>query len=235
MDPSIRHPLLAALSGRLLERLGAHLPAKIGVLLGLTVGICVPYFALQRVEVFPAWTQPVTRFDRWVAFDPGWVWAYQSLGLLVPIVPLLAVRREELVRYAKGLALLCGTCFAVFLLVPVHGPRPGLLPDHGMYRLLIDFDRPANSLPSLHAGLTVYTFLCGYWVLREELGRRARAVYAVAACLWTAVILYATLATKQHWAMDLPPGALAAWIAYRWAWRPVAAVPAGERARVIES
>ncbi len=200
-------------------RVRAHLPEKVAVLLGLSVGICVPYFSLQRMDAFPVWTVPRTALDRWVPFEPSWVWAYASLALLVPLFPLLATRRDELFRYAGGLAILCGICFALFLLAPVAGPRPEALPDHGFYRLLIDYDRPLNSLPSLHAGLTLYGFLFGYRVLRRSLGRGALAAYALAAGAWTGVILYATLATKQHWALDLPPGLVAAWISDRLAWR----------------
>ena len=35
-------------------RLTAQLPLKTAVLLGLAVGICVPYFLLQRMVLFPA-------------------------------------------------------------------------------------------------------------------------------------------------------------------------------------
>jgi hypothetical protein len=200
-------------------RLGARLPEKVAVLLGLALGICIPYFSLQRVEFFPLRSLPAVWLDGWVAFDPAWIWPYASIALLVPLGPLLATRRDQLARYARGLALLCVSCFAFFLLFPVEGPRPEVAPDHAVYRLMVAYDRPANSLPSLHAGLVVYTFLFGYRVLRDALAPRERAAFVATALVWTGLILYATLATKQHWALDIPPGVLFAWAAHRLAWR----------------
>src|SRR5262245_56595936 len=101
---------------KLWTRLRAELPAKLAVWLGLAVGICVPYFTLQRLALLPARTPPPSALDRWIAFDPGWIWAYLSLALLVLLAPALATRRDELRRYARGLCWLCLPCIAVFLL-----------------------------------------------------------------------------------------------------------------------
>jgi membrane-associated phospholipid phosphatase len=207
------------------ERLAAERPAKTAVLLGLAVGICVPYYLLQRLQVFPLWAPPVTPLDAWIPFDPGSVYAYGSIALLVPLGPLLATRRDELVRYARGLALLCAVCFAAFLFVPVEGPRPAQPPGEGLYGLLVAWDTRQNSFPSLHAGLVVYSLLCLGRVLGGALRGGRRALGLALGLLWGALILYATLATRQHWALDLPPGMLLAWACHRWAWRETS--PAG--------
>ena len=212
-------------SPTLATRLRACLPQKIAVLLGLSVGICVPYFALQRLDVFPLRTLPLTPLDRWIPFEPGWIVAYLSLALLVPLAPLLASRRDELVRYAKGLTLLCLPAFVVFLLFPVLGPRPEIDPEHSLYTLLIRYDRPSNAFPSLHAGLAVFSLLFARRVLRDDLARPARAALGILGALWGAAILYSTLATKQHWAIDLAPGVLLACAAHVWAWRRATRVP----------
>jgi membrane-associated phospholipid phosphatase len=201
------------------ERLWAQLPAKIAVWLGLAAGICVPYFTLQRVELFPRRTVPVLALDRAIPFEPAWLWAYLSLGLLVPLAPLLATRTDELARYARGLALLCLACFAAFLLVPVEGPRPAVPPDHGAYQMLVAVDRPANSFPSLHAGLAVYSLVFALRVLRDGVATGTRRALAAAGCLWVALILYSTLATRQHWAVDLPAGMALAFAAHALTWR----------------
>jgi len=192
------------------------------VLLGLSLGICVPYFTLQRLGAFPLRTLPVTPVDRWIDFDPSWIGAYLSLALLVPIAPLLATRREELVRYARGLTLLCLPSFAAFLLFPVEGPRPEVGPGHAIYRLLIDYDGASNAFPSLHAGLAVFSLLFAYRVTCEDLGRSARTALGILGSLWGTAILFSTLATKQHWAIDLAPGVLLACAAHALAWRRAA-------------
>jgi len=192
---------------------------KVAVCLGLTAGICVPYFGLQRLALFAPRTLPATSLDSWIAFDPTWVMAYESIALLVPLAVWLATRRDELQRYARGLALLCGVSFAFFLLLPVVGPRPELLPQDDMYRALVELDAASNAFPSLHAGLTLYSLLFGYQVLHRALSRGGRRVYVLVAVAWCGLILFGTLATRQHWALDLPPGLLLGWIAHRWAWR----------------
>lgn len=208
----------------LARRLQAQLGAKIAVWLGLAVGICVPYFGLQRVSWLPLREVPVTPLDRWIGFDPAWIGVYLSIALLVPLAPLLATQRDELVRYAMGLALLCAGCFAAFLLFPVAGPRPGELPDQALYGWLVSTDRPTNAMPSLHAGLAVYSLLFAGRALRDAASPRARGWALAAGGAWVAVILLSTLATKQHWALDLPAGALLAWLAHRLAWRDAASV-----------
>jgi len=204
---------------RLRGRLRAQLPAKLAVWLGLALGICIPYFTLQRLALFPRRAVPVLALDHAIDFQPGALWAYLSVGLLVPLAPLLATRRSELVRYARGLALLCVACFVAFLFVPVEGPRPAVPPDHRAYQWLVALDRPANSFPSLHAGLALYSLLFGLRVLRGALAPAARRAVTGLGTLWVALILYSTLATRQHWAIDLPAGMALAFAAYALAWR----------------
>lgn len=216
------------------RRLAAHLPAKIAVWLGLAVGICVPYFTLQRVRLFPLREVPQTPLDRFIAFDPGWIWLYLSLGLLVPLAPLLAEGREALTRYARGLALLCAACFAAFLLLPAEGPRPAAS-EHPVWSFIVSYDRPANSMPSLHAGLVVYSLLFAWRSLRDALRPRARRLTALLGAVWGALILHSTLATKQHWALDLPAGALLALGAHGFVWRAASRVPGGRGAEATTS
>jgi membrane-associated phospholipid phosphatase len=217
----------------LLTRPRLLLREKVAVLLGLAVGICVPYFTLQRLDVFPLRALPVTAVDLWIPFQPAWIWAYLSIALLVPIAPLLATRREQLMRYAKGLALLCLPCFAAFLVFPVEGPRPEVAGADALYELLVSWDRASNSLPSLHAGLVVYSLLFALRVLRDDGSVRGLSAHAVSGWTWGALILYSTLATKQHWAIDLPAGVLLACAAHALAWRDAQRVPGRDEVALL--
>ena len=213
-----------------LERLRAELGWKVGVLLGLAVGICVPYFGLHALALAPRWQPPATFIDRAIPFDPAWAPAYLSVCLLVPLFPLCTTRRRELQAFAVGLLWLCLPSFAMFALLPVAGPRPELGAPTGAYGWLVGVDAATNAFPSLHAGLTVYCLMFGWRILGGELRAPARRALAASLWAWGAIILYATLATKQHWFWDLVPGALLAvhahWRAWRWA-RPVDAARDG--------
>ena len=103
------------------------------------------------------------------------------------------------------------------------GPRPVAAPEHTAYALLVGVDRPTNSFPSLHAGLSVYSLLFIARVLRDDPLRSLRLAPLRIGVPWIALILYSTLATKQHWAVDLPAGALLAALAHGWVWRGASA------------
>lgn len=211
----------------LVARMRAHLPLKVGVWVGLAIGICVPYFGLQHVGGPAPRTLAETFVDRAIPFSPSWIYVYVSLGVLVPLAPLLAATRAELARYTVGLALLCVPCFLIFLAVPVLGPRPTAAAGPDLYTLIVLVDRPSNSLPSLHAGLTLYSLLFTHRILGRTLSGSGRPAMATVGGTWGALILYSTLATKQHWAVDLPAGMLIAWAAHRLAWRGDAGRPDG--------
>lgn len=198
----------------LVRRLQTSWRDKVAVCLGLAVSICVPYFVLQQIDTAAPVAVPATALDRAIGFRPAWTAVYLSIAALVPLAPWLAPDRDAVMRYARGLALLCVPSFVLFALLPVVGPRPEIPPDGGLYGLLVAHDRPTNSLPSLHAGLTVYSLL-----VLERVLRPLAAAWQLAGLGWGAAILYATLATKQHWALDLPPGIALAIAAYALAWR----------------
>jgi len=197
----------------------AYWREKLAVWLGLAVGICVPYFGLQRVDTFPLLRVPETALDRAIAFQPEWIWVYLSIALLVPLAPALAPDTAALRRYAVGLTGLCLPCFVLFWLLPVEGPRPAVVPDHAVYGWTVSVDASTNSLPSLHAGLAVFSLLFIGRMLARHPEARVRLAWQGVGWLWGAAILYSTLATKQHWLVDLPVGVAIAWGAHRLAWR----------------
>lgn len=200
-------------------RIVAELPLKLALSVALTAFFCVPYFALQATPIFPVRTLPLTWIDRAAGFVPAWVWVYQSVYLLIAIVPWLASDRDTLVRYARGFVLLSTIAFACFLLLPVAGPRPAEVPTSGMFGLLVLYDRPLNALPSLHCALAAYSVLLAREISRTALAVRLRRAVLGLLALWVVFICYATLATKQHYGVDLPPGILLGWLGHRWAWR----------------
>jgi membrane-associated phospholipid phosphatase len=177
---------------------------------------CVPYFLVGNFAVMPVRVLPLTRIDRAIGFHPyEWVWVYQSEYLLVNAIPWLATRRDELLGYTYGFALLSLTSFVVFFLFPIASPKPAVPQPTGMYWLLQCYDVPYNSLPSLHAGMIVYTLAFGNRVVGREVSNRVKWFFVV----WAALILYGTLATKEHYLVDIVAGTLLGLAVDGWVWR----------------
>jgi membrane-associated phospholipid phosphatase len=204
---------------RVSRRLGAELAAKLRLFAGLTVGICVPYFSLQRLVLGAPFVPPASALDAAIPFSPGWVWAYASLFALVPLSALLSRTRADVTAFARALVWLCVPSFAVFALFPSSGPRPAEAHAAGELAWLVAVDTPRNAFPSLHAGLTVLCLLHARRVCGASFPRGARALWDLASLGWGAAIAYGALASKQHWASDLLAGgalgALASWWAAR--------------------
>lgn len=200
------------------KALAAHWRYKAALSVALTLAFCVPYFLLQHVVIFPVRRLPLSLLDLSVPFSPGWVWIYQSVYIFISIVPWFASSTDDLHRYARGFLLQAYIGFAVFLLFPIAGPRPDAATGDLMFRLLLAYDSPLNSLPSLHVGLAVYTVLVAVRLSRDRLPPTARVAVVAVASLWCAAIAYSAIATRQHYAIDLPAGAVLAVLGFLWSW-----------------
>jgi membrane-associated phospholipid phosphatase len=185
---------------------------KLEMYLALSVAFCVGYFSAQRFPLFPSQTLPLTSLDRAIGFHPRAIYLYQSVYLLVPLFPFLAWTRQQLMQYALGFVSLCGISFLIFVFVPIAGPRPDGDTGVAMFRLMTSYDGKTNAMPSLHVGIAVYSVLFGYQL--SQIARSLRPLVWIGVA-WTALIVYATVATKQHYAVDVPPGVLLAWAAHR--------------------
>jgi hypothetical protein len=198
------------------RRLIAHWRFKLLLALAITLLFCIPYFLIEHFPLSAPRTLPLGPIDRAIGFHPhAWVWVYQSFYLLINLLPLLADTRHELVRYTRGFAALAGTSLAIFLIYPVRAPQPIVTGATGMYWLLLQYDAPLNCFPSLHAALLVYTLLFA----RHSVLIDAPSGLMPLLIAWGGLILYATLATKQHYAVDLLAGAALAVIVHAWLWR----------------
>jgi membrane-associated phospholipid phosphatase len=184
----------------------------------LTLVFCAGYFAIQYYPLRPPTRLELTFIDRSVPFSPRWVWVYQSIYLLL-LASWLCETVDQLRRYAIGFAILMVAGFTCFLFWPVTGPRPQELSpeflNDPLYRALVSYDTTLNSFPSLHVALATYSACVAVAVTSGSLRRWLTIVLP----LWVALICYSTLATKQHYWVDLPPGIALGWLARRIAWR----------------
>lgn len=143
---------------------------------------------------------PETVLDRAIPFSTSGIWLYLSFFALVPLAYLLADARRLLwlERAMQMSALVSG---AVFLLWPTTLHYPPLtdasLPA-SLQRMLIAVDSSQNCLPSLHGALT----LLSVWALADA----RKPIRSLLAAAWGLGVLYATIQTRRHVALDLSAG-----------------------------
>ena len=200
----------------LLQRLAAHWRLKLALTAALNVIFWTGYASLSRHALFPLHTLPATWLDRAIPFQPEpWGWIYMSEFLLTGVGPWLITDRRALADFTLGLLIITGAGFLIFLLYPVASPRPAALPSRGSISIITHLDGPLNAFPSLHAAFLVYML-----AVARRLWPRPHPATVLAALAWAVLVLYATLATRQHYSLDLVAGAALGLIAHRFAWRP---------------
>jgi len=195
----------------LVRRLRSELKLKLILTVVLNLWVGVPYYCLQRHHFFPPTAMPASFCDRLIPFSEKAVWMYLSVYLLMPIGPFLMVKRQQIVRYACGIMLIGALADLVFIFRPTWCPRPAASGTVAVYRMLTAVDNPFHSFPSLHAAFAVFSALCAGQVLREL---RSNVSWRIALWLWTCLILFATLATKQHMMADIVGGSVLAFGVY---------------------
>ncbi len=124
----------------------------------------------------------------------------------MPLLPALITDRRELLRYALAAFALSVIGLSIFILWPTTILRPDIdwsqYPSLGFLKTIA---ATGNACPSLHVAFTVFTAL-GFERLLRQL--RAGLLIRTGNFLWGTEIVYSTLATKQHLAINALSGAL---------------------------
>ena len=170
----------------------------------------VGYFHLLRNPVRAVTEMPLTLLDHWVSFQPAALAAYFSLWVYVGIPAGLMPNFRQLLAYGLWVGALCLTGLAIFYAFPTAVPRPDLPLDVALYpgfALLQGVDAAGNACPSLHVASALFS---AFWINRllQRIGTpwQLRALNA----LWLLLIVYSTMAIKQHVALDVAGGMLLA-------------------------
>jgi membrane-associated phospholipid phosphatase len=174
------------------------------------------YSVLGHHAFFPLRTVPLVWLDRVIPYQPEpWGWVYLSQFSFTGTLPWLLSTKEGLIRYSTGFGLILVISFTVFLFFPVMGPRPEAAESDFSMHLIRGYDGVLNCFPSLHAAFLVYMGALA-WRMFEPI----TPLWVILSCLaWGGAILYATLATKQHYALDLVAGALLGGVVDWLTWR----------------
>lgn len=198
----------------LVDRLASEWRLKVVLTCLLNVIFWAGYGLLSHFPLFPKHSLPFTWIDQIIPFRPEWSCIYMT-EYFTGIVPWFSRTRAELKRYVIGLSLMIGVSFPLFLLFPVASPRSTLASDDVFYATILRFDGAYNAFPSLHAAFVAYTTAL-IWRL---FGSRAPAWLMPCVLIWGMLVLYSTIATRQHYFVDLVAGGAIGVIADQVAWR----------------
>jgi PAP2 superfamily len=180
----------------------------------------IAYFHLLRNPAFPVTEMPLTALDHAIPFQPGSVIAYLTLWIYVGIPPGLLLGFRQLLVYGLWAAGLCLSGLACFYFFPTTVPALALDPDLARFpafELLQGVDAAGNACPSLHVATAMFSAIWIDRLLREMTAPMALRTLNGA---WFMLIVYSTLATKQHVVLDVaagvPLGIVFALAALRW-------------------
>lgn len=215
---------------------------EIPITIVLIIGGYQFYFWAQRQTFRPA-RYLETCADSWITFDPRWVWVYS--GLYYPMIVLAALAQPDWRTFAVtvgGFLFLLACQLYFFLVHPVaipahwrtsfqiwaryenrpmepeekrwvdiHGARKQYPLSMRFLDLVWSYDKLRNSLPSMHVSVATMV----------DLTISARwPAFAMWGWLFPFLIAVSALRTKQHYVVDVIPGALmgaAAFYAWHWA------------------
>jgi membrane-associated phospholipid phosphatase len=187
-------------------RVRSHWVLKLlGTVICLTLFLVV-YFLLLRHPVFPVTVMTLSSLDRLISFQPWSLVLYASLWLYISLVPLLLHTRSELLPYLSAITLLSIVGFGIFFFWPTTIPKPNI--DWAQYPgidFLKSVDSSGNACPSLHVAFAVLSCI---WLHRLLKQFGAPIILLVLNICWCVGIVYSTLATKQHVAIDVEMGLL---------------------------
>lgn len=185
-------------------RLQSHwLLKSVGITVAIT-SFMVIYFILLDHPLFPVTMIPETPLDRLIGFHSWSLIPYASLWVYISLVPMLLFLRQEAAPYLSATIVLSLVGFVIFLLWPTAIVQPDLDWSHyPAVAFLKTMDSSGNACPSMHVAFAVLTVL---WLQRLLACIGAPPVVRGLNWGWCLLIIWSTLALKQHLAIDVLAG-----------------------------
>jgi membrane-associated phospholipid phosphatase len=179
-------------------RLASHWRLKLGWIPAFMAAFFASYFLVLNHPLVRVTTMPATALDFLVGFHPGALALYVSLWIYVLVPPALMDDTAELAVFA-----LAG--LAIFIVWPTAVPHWEIdWSRYAAFARLKTVDAAGNACPSLHAAFAVFSAV---WIGRVLRRMQAPVLLRAVSVCWCAGILYSTIATRQHVAVDLFAGA----------------------------
>lgn len=163
------------------------------------------YLQLLHHPLYPVFEMPLTWVDRQVDFQPWALAVYASLWVYVSLPAAVAPGLKRLFSLGWHMGSLCAAGLVCYVFWPTAVPPAAV--DWGLYpgyALLKGIDPGGNACPSLHVATALYAAL---WLGRELRELRCGPVWHWGNWLWCGLIVFSTLASKQHVMLDVLAGA----------------------------
>jgi membrane-associated phospholipid phosphatase len=204
-------PLPLSWTESLLRRVQTLWLLKMTGTIGGICGFFLLYFWTQESRAAHAVTVPMTAVDHWVGVSQSALLPYASLWVYVALAPALAGDLAGLRKYVSGAFIMAFLGLATYWFFPTTTPAFGVhWSDYPALQVLKAADRGGNAFPSLHVAFAVYS---GAIIAGELRSFSAPPWVRGASWLWCAAIVYSTLATRQHVAIDVAGGFVVAAVA----------------------
>lgn len=149
---------------------------------------------------------PLTAIDSWIPLQAdGWAWVYISYYFYLIAVYLFVRELQNVNQFFYSMSVSALIAAVIFFLYPTSIDRTlyPLLQVNTSSEWILWFirqiDHSLNCAPSMHVTMTVIAALTAF--------KESRRIGAVA-ILWAVLIAYSTMATKQHYFVDVASGVL---------------------------
>jgi membrane-associated phospholipid phosphatase len=175
--------------------------------IGITLFISlffVAYFYVLNHPAYPATIIPLTFIDSLISFQPIALPIYLSLWVYVVTPAILIIKLDELYAFTISIALMSIVGLLIFYIWPTAIPLGEIdWAQHPSISFLKSVDAAGNACPSLHVATAVFS---GAWL--DSIFRRIKAPswLRIINVVWCMGIIYSTIATRQHVALDVIGG-----------------------------
>lgn len=164
----------------------------------------VGYFYLLKNPHFPVTTMPLTWLDEAIPMQ-FWAWfPYLSLWLYVSLPSMFQPNIRALFYFGFSIGVVCGIGLLCFYFFPSSIPSLYKPPEADL-SWMRGVDAAGNACPSLHVAASVFS---GLWISHQLKSVSAPWLLRAINFLWCLAIVYSTMATKQHVALDVLAGSL---------------------------
>ncbi len=172
--------------------------------IGFTFVFFTTYIYLLKHPAHSVTLIPETAIDRMIGVKSFALPFYLSLWVYISLPPMLMVTKKAIIEYGLKIGSLCLVALGIFYFWPTVVPLSDV--DWGRYpgmAFMKKVDTSGNACPSLHVATSVFS--C-FWLNRGLRNLGFGKVPQLLSTLWCLTIVYSTLATKQHMAVDVSCG-----------------------------